>query len=261
MLARKSIPPEYQAWNARWRAPFGPQWARRLSLSRKLKDDVAPKLGPFGFQRNNTTREFEYPWVYFTAAAPRGSRVLEIGGAFSGLQFVLAREGADVTNVDPFNDYGASEKYPAGPEAIHARLNGLFGTSVRLARSSLPQSGLPEGSFDAAVSVSTIEHLPWQEVRDTVQAVHRLLKPGGLFVLTVDLFLDAHPFANRVENQWGTNVSIHQLVAESGMTLVAGREDELYGFPSFDPERINRGRDDYLIGFPAMVQTLVLRKE
>ena len=39
-----------------------------------------------------------------------------------------------------------------------------------------------------------IERLTDNDIMDMMKHVHRCLKPGGLFILTIDLFLNLHPF-------------------------------------------------------------------
>jgi hypothetical protein len=58
-------------------------------------------VGCFAFQGNNTTRAFEYPWIFETVSPSPGMKLLEIGGSLSGLQFALNLAGCDVVNVDP----------------------------------------------------------------------------------------------------------------------------------------------------------------
>jgi hypothetical protein len=43
-------------------------------------------------------------------------------------------------------------------------------------------------------SISVIERLTDNDIMDMMKHVHRCLKPGGLFILTIDLFLNLHPF-------------------------------------------------------------------
>jgi SAM-dependent methyltransferase len=262
VLARRSALPDFSAWNERWQAPFGPSWAGELSLEERLAPDTARTIGPFAFQPNNTTRAVEYPWA-FGMADVDGRRVLELGGALSGFQFVLAQTGADVTNVDPFVDYGSEAESPDEPEVLHARMNEIFGTTVRLERSTLFEARLPSDAFDYAFCISTLEHLAKDEIDRVTREVGRVLRPGGRFVLTVDLFLDVTPFAASARNRWGTNVSVRDVVERSGMRLVVGDRRELVGFPEFDPERIRAGLDQYYVGegYPTLVQMLVLEKE
>lgn len=218
-------------------------------------------LGPFVRQPNSSTREFEFPWAFFEIGPGPGQRVLEIGGGLSGLQFVLAAEGAAVVNVDPLRPYG-SESY--GPEArsFHQELNRLWGTSVTLVPTTVEGAGLGAESFDVVACISTLEHLPRDEVRSVLGQTLRVLVPGGRLVVSVDLFLNLTPFSSRLENEWGTNVSVEWLVGQSGLELDKGRPDELYGFPDFDPRAILGALESYAIStaYPQLAQVLTLRK-
>jgi hypothetical protein len=254
MLARRELPDEYALWNRTWAAPygrrspaavilkpFGVRWARRVQ-------------GPFAFQGNTTTRTYEYPWAYHQLAALGTSRILEIGGALSGLQFVLAECGHEVHNVDPFFDYGRGN-YDIDPVAEHAALNRTFGTNVVLHRSTLPEADLA-GSFSAAVCISTLEHLPPDSIQATIVAMKPLLRPGALVVLTIDLFLNLIPFSSRSTNVWGTNTSVAWIDELLGYTMVAGDRAELYGYDEFSTDRILAQLEEYAMGagYPQLAQ-------
>jgi SAM-dependent methyltransferase len=217
--------------------------------------------GLFGFQPNNSTREFEYPWAFYVAPLSSGLPVLEIGGAMSGFQFALARAGAMVSNVDPFRDYGHGP-YDAEPRLVHGKLNRYFRTDVRLYPCTLAEAKLPSASFDRIFCISTIEHLDWQELCRTVKEASRLLREGGLFVLTIDLFLNLVPFTRRKRNEFGVNVSIRDLIAEAGADLVYGEKSQLYGFSEFEANDVAENLEQYLIGqgYPSLTQLLVLQK-
>jgi len=145
--------------------------------------------------------------------------------------------------------------------ATVARLNRLFGTNVTLLNQYLEDAKFPDDSFDRVVSVSVFEHIPENLLAGILAEVRRVLKPGGLLVLTVDLFLDVEPFTRATSNVYGHNVSVRWLVETSGLERVHGRPDELFGYPEFNAERISNNRSRYLVGkYPAMVQTIVLRK-
>ena len=176
--------------------------------------------GPFAFQPNSSTRVFEYPWAFHAAEVKPGSRVVEIGGSLSGFQFVLARSGAQVINVDP-GEAASGVGWPVDDESL-GRLNRAFKTRVELINSTLQEARLENESADVVYSISTIEHIPPDELPSLMQEVQRILRPGGAAVLTVDLFLDLDPFASDVTNEFGTNVSVHELVQQSGLKLVAG---------------------------------------
>jgi SAM-dependent methyltransferase len=215
--------------------------------------------GPFGFQGNTTTRTYEYPWAYHQLADLGSARILEIGGALSGLQFVLARRGHEVHNVDPFLDYGRGS-YDIDPVAEHAALNRAFGTNVVLHRSTLPEAGVT-GGFSAAVCISTLEHLPHDSIQATLAAVKSLLRPGGLVVLTIDLFLNLAPFCSRTTNVWGTNASVAWIDEILGYTMVTGDRAELYGYQEFSTDRILSRLEEFAIGtgYPQLAQLVCFR--
>lgn len=265
MLARRDLPDEYRRWNDRWGVPFGRHQLPVQLLERSgalgrvalARPALRRWRGPFAFQWNTRTREYEYPWVREQVARAGARRVVEVGGALSGLQFALAAEGLEVCNVDPFLDYGDGA-YRGDPEAGHAALNRAFGTSVALRRATLPDAEVT-GPFDAAVCVSTLEHLSAADVEATLRSLRAVLAEDAVVVVTVDLFLDLEPFTSRVENRWGRNVSIAAIGELLGGQLVAGRAHELYGYPEFDPERVLAELGSLAIGadYPQLAQLAV----
>jgi hypothetical protein len=91
--------------------------------------------------------------------------------------------------------------------------------------------------------------------------VYRCLKPGGLFVVTTDLFLDTTPFSDQPRNVYGENISIQWLESLAPFRLKSGDRRELLGYPEFDSKRILANLREYLIGsYPALAQCLVLEK-
>jgi 2-polyprenyl-3-methyl-5-hydroxy-6-metoxy-1,4-benzoquinol methylase len=259
MLARRVLPPEFATWNEKWGAPSGrrgipglPRLARRARMDYQF----ANAFGPFAYQGNSSTRIYEFPWVYHMLRPRPGLRALEIGGALSGLQFVLARAGCEVHNVDPFFDYGGGE-YQSGPERRHGQLNRAFKTDVKLHKTTLPAAKI-DGPFDIIFSVSTLEHIPRDALVETLAAARRLLNPGGRIVLTVDLFLNLEPFCRRKTNQWGTNVPPRWIADMLDMDLAEGTPSELFGYDEFSVESILEHMEDYAIstGYPQMAQLM-----
>jgi SAM-dependent methyltransferase len=258
VLAPAKWPLRYHWFNLKWGAPNG-RLVRGL-LSRKDRAPWRAQLaGCFAFQHNNTTRAFEYPWAFEALGSTGGLRVLEVGGSLSGFQFVVDRAGAAVVNVDPGDDSFAGI-WPTTLEHM-SLLNGLFGTTVTLRKCYLADAQFPDSSFDRVVSISVFEHIPEPDLAAILTEVRRLLKPGGLLVLTVDLFLNVRPFAEAESNEWGRNVSVKWIVDTSGLELVHGNPRELFGYPEFDAQAIWARRGQFLIGkYPAMVQTIILRR-
>ena len=254
MIARRKLPLEFDAWNARWHAPHG----RHGRLSRLI-----PALrGPFGFQANNSTRRVEYPWAYGRIAAHRaavGGRaldVVEIGGSLAGLQWVLSRDGHRVTNVDPGLD-ARGTGWEVNAER-HRALSKRFGAPVTLVPTTLAAAALPDRSVDVLLSVSTIEHFAPDDLDEFAAHAARVLRPDGIVVLTIDLFLNVAPFCAATSNEYGTNVDVSALLTRAGLTLREGVRAELYGFPEFNTASILERLADYTIGsYPALAQCLV----
>jgi len=261
MLARRSLPDQYAQWNHVWGAPYGRRWPSALTRIKKLGDRPAAQRlrGPFAFQDNSSTRSYEFPWVYDQLSGLAPSRIVEIGGALSGLQFVLAKDGHEVHNVDPFFDYGSGD-YDVDPVAEHASLNRTFGTNVILHKSTMPEADL-SGDFSAVFCVSTLEHLPPESIEATLATVKKLLAPGGLVVLTLDLFLNLAPFSNRTSNVWGTNSSVAWIEDLLGYEMITGERAELYGYKEFSTEDILSRLDEFAInvGYPQMAQLVTFR--
>jgi predicted SAM-dependent methyltransferase len=260
MLARNTLPPDFAIWNKKWGAPFG----RRIipgamAVARRcgVEYQFAPIFGPFAYQGNSPTRAYEFPWMYHAVRPSAGLRVLEIGGALSGLQFVFAKEGCEVHNVDPFFDYGVGD-YRLDPERRHSQLNRALKTDVKLWRATLPDAKI-QGTFDVIYSVSTLEHIPTDALVDTLTVARRLLRPGGRVVLTVDLFLNLEPFCNRQTNQWGSNVAPQWIAEVLEMELLEGTRAELLGYEEFSTEKILEHLEDYAVsaGYPQMAQLMV----
>jgi SAM-dependent methyltransferase len=260
MLAPKRLPTEFAQWNRHEGAPHGRKSKVPRRLLRHMPERFRARLkGPFIYQPNNATREYEYPWAYHAAAVTPGMRVLEIGGGLSGLQFVLARAGCSVVNVDPGME-AEGRGWPCDASSI-AKLNRAFNTDVELRNVGIEGAALEPASYDRAFSISVLEHLPAHTLPAAMRTIYDALKPGGLFVLTIDLFVNLTPFTPRQANEYGANVDVQHLISCAPFELVVGKTEELNGFADFDPAQILSRLEDYFVGtYPAMAQCLVLRR-
>jgi SAM-dependent methyltransferase len=187
-------------------------------------------------QPNNTTRIIEYPWAYHALALDKGATVLEIGGGLSGFQFALARSGYRVINVDPGMD--SFDNWPVNHDAI-ARLNTAFRTDVMLHNCELADAPLVEESVEAVFSISVLEHVPPEQLPPLVRRVFALLKPGGRFVVSLDLFLNLVPFSSRITNEYGSNIPATLIAESAPFVLQEGDPAELYGYEEFDADRVH----------------------
>lgn len=167
---------------------------------------------------------------------------------------------AKVINVDP-GIKARGRGWPITPKFFDL-LNRRFGTQVTLFPGFIEEANLKDNDFDRGVSVSVLEHIPEPDILSILKHVRRILKPGGLFILTVDLFLDLAPFSEKETNQWGKNISLRWLIEESGMDLIHGDPSELCGCPEFIPLKIVGLQEELLVGSSqAAVQTLILLKK
>lgn len=262
MLARRPIPQPYREWNSRHRAPFGRRRGRDLAL--RLGARRIPWLlrwfGPYAWQENNTIRRFEYPWVFARIQdLGRPVSVLDVGAGMAGLQFTLAQAGHEVDAVDP--GMNAKGKGSVLNPDFHAILGRAYKAPVVLWPTTIGDANLPDDSFDVVLSVSAIEHFAPDDIAEFARETRRVLRPSGLLVLTVDLFIDIEPFTSRPTNRFGRNVNVRQLLDAMHAELVDGIPEELYGFQGFDPERIQSSLGDYLVGerYPGLTQCLVAR--
>jgi SAM-dependent methyltransferase len=126
-------------------------------------------------------RSVEFGYVWRQLAAEGRGRVLDLGSP-KDLAAMLARHsGHEVVATDIL------------PEAIalsqrYARSQGLEGEGPGRVRSEL-QDGraltYPDASFDAAYSVSVLEHIPDGGDTAAIRELVRVVRPGGLVVVTV----------------------------------------------------------------------------
>ncbi|NLS94398.1 MAG: class I SAM-dependent methyltransferase [Planctomycetaceae bacterium] len=109
-----------------------------------------------------------------TLALAKGARILEIGTGTGHFARAAAKAGYCVTALDVST---AMLQYAED----RAKADGLTGLEFRHA-GFLTLSAAPS-TFDAAVSVAVLHHLPdlWKAV--ALANIHRALKPGGRFLL------------------------------------------------------------------------------
>lgn len=261
MLAPKNFPVKYLDWNKNEFAPYGKDRRGARYISKYFPKKLALQLlGKYSVQPNNDTRRFEYPWAFYSADLKPQMKVLDLGGGLAGFQFSLSQFGLDVTNVDP--GLGAKGKgWKCDHENIEL-LNKAFDTNVTLVNKTLPQAQLAENSFDRVFSISVIEHFSEEDFEETINYIYKVLKVGGLFILTTDLFIDCAPFTTQENNEWGKNYPIANLLNNPNYELVIGKEDELYGSANFDTDTILKNISKYLLGgfYPTLTQCMVLRK-
>ena len=129
------------------------------------------------WQRFHGVRRLELAMLSRYLELSPGLRIVDVGsgkGAFVG---TLARRGLDPVGVDP----------SLGALAIAKRWVDREGRFLGAAGESLP---LAAGAFDRAVSVCVLEHT--RDDAAVLAEVRRVLRPRGLFALTVDCLNSPH---------------------------------------------------------------------
>jgi SAM-dependent methyltransferase len=135
------------------------------------------------------SRCWEYPYVYRALAdfteglgAAGGARPLlaDVGSGVTFFPFAVAKLGCKVvcTDLDPI----CARDLPRAAAVVSAG-----GGQVEFRPSTSDRLAYGDGECDAAYCISVLEHVA--EPRQTVEEIHRILKPGGLFCLTIDLDL------------------------------------------------------------------------
>lgn len=257
MIARGVLPAPFATWNRKWGAPAGRFWPFPHSL--QFNRLAMRYRGRFAHQHNSETRTFEYPWAH-AAIAKYGQAldIVEIGGGLSGMQFVLAAEGHHIVNVDP----GAGGDSTWGFElSSHEYLCKLYGVSVQLVPDTLPGAGFAAESADVVLSISVLEHLQDDDLEQAAAEIKRILRPDGIVVMTVDLFLNLAPFTKIETGDWGRNINVRHFLELTDLELVFGDPTELLGFDAFCPDAVLKNASSYLISSAnSMAQCMIGRR-
>jgi SAM-dependent methyltransferase len=131
------------------------------------------------------SRVWEYPYAYHhlkqwhaNGKAEMMLHVVDLGSGVTFFPFSVARLGYDVTCVDTDPVVGvdlprAASIIDHNPGHVDCRI------------CDKPQLPFGDADADAVYCISVLEHVPHFE--QTIGEISRILKPGGLFVLTIDL--------------------------------------------------------------------------
>ena len=133
------------------------------------------------------SRGWEYPWVLLHGEFQSGQRVLDAGAGASPLPMMLARQGCQVVTVDDDQEGEGHREHLWGfhPELTLERYQAMRGNLHHLA--------YDEATFDRVVSVGVLEHLKDRDV--AIAEMRRVVKPGGLLVVTEDRAIASWPGA------------------------------------------------------------------
>lgn len=134
------------------------------------------------------------PWIEEAGNFAKGQKIIEVGGAYSLLPKYLAEKydleawiGDDFGMTDNEqiwsrwgNPLDLPQKYPMVKYVFEPF--GKFSEKY------------PDAYFDRIFSVSTMEHIPHENLVNVFKDMHRCLKPDGMQLHTIDVQI-AHPFS------------------------------------------------------------------
>lgn len=103
-------------------------------------------------------------------------KIADIGSYFGNFSLMLANNGYQVTAVDGYTRYGPALR----PVTNLLKSNNVTVLNFDELGDSFEE--LPSGSFDVVLSMGVIEHIP-HTPRLFLEAMNRLLRPGGLLVI------------------------------------------------------------------------------
>jgi len=124
-------------------------------------------------------RYVEYPRVAELLAIERPNRVLDIGSNYGLVWQWLAARGAHVHPTD-IRDITLRDARANLPTRDRSRAHISLHNAERL--------GFADQSFDAVTAISTVEHI--EDDRAVMAEVARVLKPGGVAIITVPVNRD-----------------------------------------------------------------------
>jgi SAM-dependent methyltransferase len=151
-----------------------------------------------------------------------GQRILDVGSGKGALCGQLARGEHTVVGVDPSGTATRIAKSYVNPDGAF-----LLG-----AGESLPFSS---ERFDRAVSVCVLEHT--KDDARVLDEVHRVLKPGGVFALTVDC-LDSPHISEGFRRHHREEYRCNQLYGEAKLREMLARA----GFETLETRYLFAGR-------------------
>jgi SAM-dependent methyltransferase len=172
-----------------------PEWRSLFALLEKeqagfLEQEAQFRSAAYKWPRDPLhwwSRAWEYPYVYFHLKRHRelweaghAPRLVDLGSGVTFFPFVVARLGYRVTCADI--DLVCSRDLSKAKSVMSARPGEVDFRLVEGAR--LP---FDDGVLDGLYCVSVLEHIP--NCSETVAEVARVIKPGGLLILTFDLDL------------------------------------------------------------------------
>lgn len=157
----------------------------RYASKREIQRYLREKAWGAGMEEDST-RGWEYPFVLENLKLREGLRILDAGCGRSELGMYCAKRGCRVCGSDRSDVPFAGGDSGAG---IDRALAAERGVEIDYRVEDIRAMGWKDGSFDAVICVSVLEHLEVMPPRlAALDEMARVLDWGGRLIITVDLY-------------------------------------------------------------------------
>jgi 2-polyprenyl-3-methyl-5-hydroxy-6-metoxy-1,4-benzoquinol methylase len=165
-------------------------WAIFVKIPRLQIDYGKSSYGILNSIKTPGPRHWEYPWAIEHSNLSGKMSILDVGCGFSLFPMYLAKRGLSVTAID-LDSVETTMLSPFLAGLVAARVDYQIGNAVEL--------DFPDNTFDRVYCISVLEHIEEEKRNGRLVNYHkrsldviaigqmlRVLKPGGLLVITVD---------------------------------------------------------------------------
>lgn len=150
------------------RYPWEEVFMARQNLPPLLNLDV-DEYGPFIYWRR-----YEYAWALAQIRFIPGLKTLDVGSLYTFVPKYLAKRGLAVTSIDIDSTFVEMQKKQA------AELAHPYDVQLQDVR----RTSFADAVFDQVLMISMIEHIPGNGDTRAMREMYRIVKPGGLVVIT-----------------------------------------------------------------------------
>lgn len=158
------------------------------------------------------TREWEYPWTIINSELKRGMNILDLGSGMQSFGIYLHSLGMNVVaqdNIDPYH-----QKISADHTLENFR-KFYDSSSVAFVPSDMSNIPFKDGHFDRIFCISLFDHVTFEEFKKGIPEIARVLKKGGLLILTMDKYITGCKYP-----KFGWGFSKEQLEMEKNFSTI-----------------------------------------
>lgn len=136
-------------------------------------------------------------WILLLLQGKANLKIAEIGGGESRVLQVV-KEQNEVWNIDKLEGAGK------GPTEVSES------SQIKLIRSYMGEydASIPDNYFDILLSISVVEHVPADGITDFFKDCYRVLKPGGMMLHAIDIYIYGTPGKREVVDKYRSAVEL-----------------------------------------------------